>query len=262
MFSRSARRNEYRLTSARMRNNCRRVSFHSDTCTRKGWSYSGIVFPPELSGVTILEFGSEEAARCIYCIADVSGKGTPGALIAAMLYACVTSLSAGSDSPEFILSNVETILRNQLGEGHYVTIFYGVLDLKTRVLNFVNAGHCPPMLRRADGSIQMLGPTRPVLGLLLDAGLSSERLQLNTADGLLLYTDGVTEAADVTGEEFGSERLAATLTNYGDKTLPEQYTNIMENVNRHAAGQLSDDATLLLVSLVEPLLLTGPIKFI
>ena len=88
-----------------------------------------------------------------FCIADVSGKGTPGALIAAMLYASVSTLSASNDSPELILGNVETILRDQLGEGHYVTIFYGVFDLKTRILDFVNAGHCPPILRHADGSV-------------------------------------------------------------------------------------------------------------
>src|SRR5271169_5820948 len=103
-----------------------------------------------------------------FCVADVSGKGTPGAMIAAMLYASVSTLSSSSNSPELILGEVETILRNQLGEGHYVTIFYGVLDLKTRILQYVNAGHCPPILRHVDGSIESLAPTRPVLGLALD----------------------------------------------------------------------------------------------
>ena len=115
-----------------------------------------------------------------FCVADVSGKGTPGAMIAAMLYASVSTLSASNDSPDLILGKVETILRNQLGEGHYVTIFYGVLDLKTRVLNFVNAGHCPPILRHADGSVELLSSTRPVLGLILDAGFRSERLRLSS----------------------------------------------------------------------------------
>jgi sigma-B regulation protein RsbU (phosphoserine phosphatase) len=183
-----------------------------------------------------------------FCIADVSGKGTPGALIAAMLYASVTSLSGASDSPEFILSNVETILRNQLGEGHYITIFYGVLDLTTRTVNFVNAGHCPPILRRAGAPIEMLAPTRPVLGLLLDSVFRSERLQLNAGDELLLYTDGVTEAADADGEEFGSDRLGSKLAQSANLSLPEQYGAILQEVKRHANGNLTDDATLLFVS--------------
>ena len=181
-----------------------------------------------------------------FCVADVSGKGTPGAMIAAMLYVSVSTLSSSSNSPELILGEVETILRNQLGEGHYVTIFYGVLDLKTRVLQFVNAGHCPPILRHVDGSIASLAPTRPVLGLALDETFRPERLRLASGDRLLLYTDGVTEAANDAGEEFGVERLSKILG--GSARLPEQWRTIMESVRKHANGTLADDATLLLLA--------------
>jgi phosphoserine phosphatase RsbU/P len=184
-----------------------------------------------------------------FCIADVSGKGTPGALIAAMLYASVSTLSSSSNSPEIILGQVETTLRNQLGEGHYVTIFYGVLDLKTRVLHFVNAGHCPPILRRSNGAVESLAPTRPVLGFMLDDGFRSERLDLATGDCLLLYTDGVTEAANDSGEEFGPERLTDLLKCSGDQDLQRHHANIIDNVRQHAAGKFTDDATLLLISM-------------
>jgi phosphoserine phosphatase RsbU/P len=184
-----------------------------------------------------------------FCIADVSGKGTPGALIAAMLYASVSTLSSSSNSPEIILGQVETTLRNQLGEGHYVTIFYGVLDLKTRVLHFVNAGHCPPILRRSNGAFESLGPTRPVLGFMLDEGFRSERLDLAAGDCLLLYTDGVTEAANDSGEEFGPERLVELLECSSDEDLQQHHANIIDNVRRHAAGKFTDDATLLLISM-------------
>ena len=182
-----------------------------------------------------------------FCVADVSGKGTPGAMIAAMLYASVSTLSFSSNSPELILGQVETILRSQLGEGHYVTIFYGVLDLKTRMLQFVNAGHCPPILRRGDGCSESLGSTRPVLGLILDAAFRSERLPLASGDRLLLYTDGVTEAANAAGEEFGAERLAAGLNGAGPP-LPEQWRSIMAHVREHANGNFNDDATMVLLS--------------
>jgi sigma-B regulation protein RsbU (phosphoserine phosphatase) len=184
-----------------------------------------------------------------FCIADVSGKGTPGALIAAMLYASVSTLSSSSNSPEIILAQVETTLRNQLGEGHYVTIFYGVLDLKTRVLHFVNAGHCPPILRRGNGAVESLQPTRPVLGFMLDDGFRSERLDLATGDCLLLYTDGVTEAANDSGEEFGPERLTELLECSADEDLQRHHANIIDNVRQHAAGNFTDDATLLLISM-------------
>jgi sigma-B regulation protein RsbU (phosphoserine phosphatase) len=187
-----------------------------------------------------------------FCVADVSGKGTPGALIAAMLYASVSTLSSSSNSPEILLAQVETTLRNQIGEGHYVTIFYGVLDLRTRVLHYVNAGHCPPIMRRSDGSIASLAPTRPVLGFMLDAGFRSERLSLGEGDRLLLYTDGVSEAADGDGEEFGAERLEPLLTGAEGEALPERYAQIMGNVQKHAAGKFADDATLLLIAVGAP----------
>jgi len=183
-----------------------------------------------------------------FCVADVSGKGTPGAMIASMLYASVSTLSSSSNSPEIILGQVESILRNQLGEGHYVTIFYGVLDLKTHVLQFANAGHCPPIVRRGDGAIESLPPTRPVLGFMLDEPSRSERLRLAGGDCLLLYTDGVTEAASQAGEEFGVERLARALDG-SLQPLPEQWGRIMDDVRTHADGNLNDDATMVLISM-------------
>jgi len=182
-----------------------------------------------------------------FCVADVSGKGTPGAMIASMLYASVSTLSASSNSPEIILGQVETILRNQLGEGHYVTIFYGVLDLTTHVLSFVNAGHCPPIMRRSDGAAESLQPTRPVLGLMLDEAFRSERLRLARGDRLLLYTDGVTEAANDAGEEFGAERLASAFDG-GVRSLPDQWSGMMQIVRDHARGNLTDDATMVLIA--------------
>ncbi len=186
-----------------------------------------------------------------FCVADVSGKGTPGAMIAAMLYASLSTLCASSNSPEVVLAEVETILRNQLGEGHYVTIFYGVLDLRSRVLHFVNAGHCPPILRRRDGRVESLAPTRPVLGFLLDAGFRSERIVLGAGDRLLLYTDGVTEAENADGEEFGAENLASLASSSAGTSLPQHYAQLIDSVRNHAAGKLTDDATLLLISINE-----------
>jgi phosphoserine phosphatase RsbU/P len=182
------------------------------------------------------------------CIADVSGKGTPGALIAAMLHASVSTLSASGGGAEKIVNDVEAILHNQLGEGHYVTMFYGVLDLNTHVLDYVNAGHCPPIVRRGNDAIEMLAPTRPVVGLLNQQFARSERVRLFPGDSLALYTDGITEATDERGEEFGPERLRNLLEGDGAQPLQEQYVQILREVRKHASGKLTDDATLLLIS--------------
>jgi len=183
-----------------------------------------------------------------FCVADVSGKGTPGALIAAMLYASVSTLSASGSGTANIVSEVEAILHDQLGEGHYVTLFYGVLDLTSHVLEYVNAGHCPPLVLRVNGAFEWLAPTRPVVGLLDQQAARSERIRLCPGDGVALYTDGITEAADQTGEEFGPERLRSLLHSEGGHTLQEQHARILSRVRDHANGKLTDDATLVLIS--------------
>ena len=185
------------------------------------------------------------------CVADVSGKGTPGALIAAMLYASVSTLSASGGGAAKIVDEVEATLHDQLGEGHYVTLFYGVLDLGSRVLEYVNAGHCPPIVRRSTGAIELLAPTRPVLGLLDQQIVGAERIRLGPGDGVAMYTDGITEAADANGEEFGPERLTNILSGDGLAKLQELHGRILSDVRGHASGKLADDATLVLISVGE-----------
>ena len=181
-----------------------------------------------------------------FCIADVSGKGTPGALIAAMLHASVSTLAMSGRDAATIVAEVETILRDQIGEGHFVTLFYGVLNLTSHVLDYVNAGHCPPILRREAGAMERLAPTRPVLGLAGRRGSEAERVRLHAGDTLMLYTDGVAEAEDGSGVEFGDERLALLLADVG--ALPSQHARVLQAVRQHADGKFTDDATLVLIA--------------
>ena len=231
------------LIAAHLRSRTRGCTAITDTDRARrhvladGIELFGESIPAVLWEETTSAYGSQHLTRSTSASPMYPAKERPGALIAAMLYASVSTLSASSNSPDLILGNVETILRNQLGEGHYVTIFYGVFDLKTRVLNFVNAGHCPPILRHADGSIEILSSTRPVLGLMLDTGFRSERLRLSAGDRLLLYTDGVTEATNEAGEEFGPTALHRCWKVSPMRPLSEQYGNIMESVRSHSGGQ-------------------------
>jgi len=183
-----------------------------------------------------------------FCVADVSGKGTPGALIAAMLHASVSTLAVADGGAEKVVNEVEAILREQLGEEHFVTMFYGVLDVTSHVLEYVNAGHCPPIVRRSNGDVELLGSTRPVLGLLGQKAGGAERIRLHVGDSLALYTDGITEAADDSGEEFGVERLRTLLAGDGQNGLQERHAQILQTIRGYASGKLADDATLVLVA--------------
>ncbi len=180
------------------------------------------------------------------CIADVSGKGTPGAMIAAMLYASVSTLSSSGSSPDLILREVEHLLREQLSESHYVTIVYATLDLNSRVLAYVNAGHCPPLLLRAGGMVEYLAATRPVLGLGVSDEFKVHRTTLESGDRLALYTDGITEAANGDAREFGCEGLLEALMSGQALDPADQYQFVLQRVRGYADGNLSDDATLVL----------------
>ena len=183
------------------------------------------------------------------CIADVSGKGTPGALIAAMLYASVSTLSSSGSSPDLILREVEHLLQEQLKDGHYLTIVYATLDLRTHSLGYVNAGHCPPLLLRADGAVEHLEATRTVLGLGMDGDFDVRKVRLNRGDRLAFYTDGITEAANGDSSEFGSDGLLAALLSAGSLEPRQQYQAILQRVREHANDKLTDDATLILATL-------------
>ncbi len=186
------------------------------------------------------------------CIADVSGKGTPGALIAAMLYASVSTLSGSASSPDLILREVEHLLREQLSDSHYVTIVYAAIDLNLRTLSYVNAGHCPPYVLRADGPVECLEATRAVLGLGLQDGFEAKRVRLRPGDRLALYTDGITEAADAGGAEFGPDRLVEALRRTHALNPKEQHASVVQQARAHANGNFSDDATLLVASIAKP----------
>jgi serine phosphatase RsbU (regulator of sigma subunit) len=183
------------------------------------------------------------------CVADVSGKGTPGAMIAAMLYASVSTLSASGSTPDLILREVENLLRQQLSDDHYVTIFYAVLDLRTRRMEYVNAGHCPPIVQRASGDIEQLSATRPVLGFAFETQFNVERIQLRDGDRLLLYTDGITEATDSDGNEFGADGLTQALATTREFDPEEQRGAILTRVREYANGRFADDATLVILSI-------------
>ncbi len=183
------------------------------------------------------------------CIADVSGKGTPGALIAAMLYASVSTLSSSGSTPDLILREVEHLLQEQLKGGHYLTIVYAVLDLKSHSLRYINAGHCPPLLLHTDGAVDYLSATRTVLGLGIGGDFDVHKVRLNRGDRLAFYTDGISEATNGDAMEFGSDGLLAALLAAGSLEPPQQYQAILQQVRAHANDKLTDDATLILASL-------------
>ena len=182
-------------------------------------------------------------------LADVSGKGMPGAILWANLQATLRSQTAAlaGDLPGF-MATVNRLFFAATSPEHFATLFLGIYDDASRSLRYVNCGHNAPLLARADGGFDQLNSTAPALGLMEKWTARERSVELREGDTLLIYSDGVTEArreSEVTGdEEFGDARLAASLCQHARQPLADLPDSILEDVKAFAGPEPQDDRTL------------------
>lgn len=144
-------------------------------------------------------------------VADVADKGAPAAMFMAMISSLIRASASSHASPAETLSEVNQRIMTHSTSAMFVTVFYAVLDATTHTVIYANAGHNPPLLRRVAGLIHSLMPTGPAIGLLEEPTLLDVSLTLSPGDALTIYTDGVTDALNPLGEEYGLARLSAVV---------------------------------------------------
>jgi len=171
-------------------------------------------------------------------VADVSGHGVPAALIASMVKMATSAQRQHAASPERLLAGVNEALCGST-QGQFVTAAYVYLDAEQGELCYAAAGH-PPMLLLRDGQVCWIEENGLVLGVLSSAAYSSTKQTLRKGDRLLLYTDGVIEAANGGEEEFGQERLGRLLTASAGRTTEEMADLILSTVQDWASTQTDD----------------------
>jgi phosphoserine phosphatase RsbU/P len=186
-------------------------------------------------------------SRAAMCVADVAGKGFPAALLMSNMQAALQSLASENMAPSELCARLNRIMCGNTPLRKFVTCFYGDLDVSNRKLTFTNAGHNPPMLMRPNGECVRLDDGGPVIGAFSQSSYIQREIQLREGDKLLLFTDGVTEARDASGEEFGEHRLQECLRSYRGKNAAELRTRILNDVTEFCAGDFEDDATLMVV---------------
>jgi serine phosphatase RsbU (regulator of sigma subunit) len=150
--------------------------------------------------------------RLAVVVGDVAGKGMPAALLMALLQGSLRTLITAGLRGAPLVAKLNAHLCANIPSNRLVTFFYSELDTATGALHYVNAGHNPPFLLRADGTCERLAPTAMALGVLPDAPYAAFAAEIEPGDRLLLYTDGVTEAANAKDEEYGEGRVLAWLT--------------------------------------------------
>jgi sigma-B regulation protein RsbU (phosphoserine phosphatase) len=181
------------------------------------------------------------------CLADVSGKGFAAALLMANLQAAVRAFAPGIAGPGALCGKLNEVLCASVAPGKFVTLFYGVIDVKTLTLRFENAGHSSPIVLRGDSEI-VLTDGGTVLGLFPRAEYEERRFSMLSGDCLLLTTDGVTEAANESDEEFGAERVTASARAVRNLGAHGMRTKILADVSRFCNGNFHDDASLIVVT--------------
>jgi serine phosphatase RsbU (regulator of sigma subunit) len=189
--------------------------------------------------------------RLAVTIGDVSGKGTPAAILMANVQAAVRALSESGVPGDQLITRVNRLVHTFTEESAYITFFYCVLDTRTGDLSYVNAGHNPPCIFKADGSKEYLDRGGLLIGIVPGAEYEEGHTVLAPGDDLVLYTDGITEAANAEDEMFGEERLEALLTEHRHASAREieerVYSGIRDFVGTAAQ---SDDLTMVVVKLV------------
>ncbi|HWB49810.1 MAG TPA: SpoIIE family protein phosphatase [Stellaceae bacterium] len=185
------------------------------------------------------------ADRLAVTVADVSGKGIPAALFMAVSRTVLRGGERGADMAAD-MENANRLLAAENAAAMFVTAFHGVLDLKSGLLRYCNAGHNPPYLLRADGSRETLKATGIPFGVMEDAPYRIAEVQLGPGDTLFLFSDGITEAFNPDAEEFGTERLEAALETARGGAAAAVVGAVLAATGSFAAGaEQSDDITAL-----------------
>lgn len=180
-------------------------------------------------------------------VGDVAGKGIPAGLLRASLQATVRTLSHQSLAPAELLGEANQHFVGASHASRFASVFYGVLQNDRGTLVYANGGHLPPMLRRESGTWEVLGATGTVVGILEDSRYREESCSIEPGDLLVLFTDGVTEAEDPSGEFFDERNLVEAVNSRVSYPAQEIADGIAEELDRFSLGPPKDDRTIVVL---------------
>src|SRR5256885_17617 len=181
-------------------------------------------------------------------IADVSGKGVPAALLMAFLRASLRAATHIGYAPHISMSKVNYLLWESIERNQFVTAFYGVLDATNRTLSYSNAGHNPPLLMKIDGTVRFEERGGVPLGMFRDTRYYEYFQMIEPGQVLVLYTDGVNEATNADGEEYGRDRLLAAVRNCRELSAREMIDFIHRELIAWTDGHgATDDVTFFII---------------
>ncbi len=191
--------------------------------------------------------------RYVIAIGDVSGKGTPASLLMANLQATIRALVPLGLPLSELTARVNNLICENTGADRFITFFWGIMDAEAGTMKYVSAGHNPPFLVHADGSVDRLSEGGIILGIMKAMMPYKEgEVRLSTGDVLVLFTDGVSEAMNEAGEEWGEEPLERIVKEHLAEPAEAILDRVVEGIQKHNVGtQQSDDITLIVAKMTE-----------
>jgi len=216
---------------------------------RKELDIYALIEPAREVGGDFYDFFFVDDEHLCFVIGDVSGKGVPASIFMAVTKTLIKGKSLWDTDPGRILTKVNKDLNQGNDSCMFVTIFIGILHVKTGELLYANGGHNPPFIIRSQNDVEFLPVSKDlVVGVMEDVAYKTDRVHLKPGDSIFIYTDGITEAMNEGGELFSEGRLKSGLIELHGKAIQEIIEGIMKEIHSFSQGaEQSDDITMLAV---------------
>jgi len=217
----------------------------------QGTTVAGVTRPANTVGGDLYDVLPLPDGRLVVALGDVAGKGSPAALLMALVVAMMRTLvDEGLDLPR-LMTRLNVQVARQSPGSRFITLFCGFYDPRDGSLEYVNAGHLPPLMLRGTGTVERVGGGEAsglALGMFEEATYASQRVVIRQGDTLVLYSDGVTEAENPSGQAFEEPGLEGVVAAHRTDGPEELGRAILKAVERHAGdARLADDLTVLVL---------------
>ena len=209
---------------------------------------SGATRPANTVGGDFYDILPLPDGRVIVTLGDVAGKGSPAALLMALLLAGLRTLVEERLEAAALVDRLNVQICRHSPGSRFITLFYGVYDPRTGTLTYVNAGQNPPFVRRVDGRFDRLTATGVALGMFDHSTFEERTTSVDPGDQLVLYSDGITEAEDPEGRPFEEAGLQSVITRYASDPPADLAARVLKTTEAHAKNsRFFDDLTILLL---------------